>query len=35
MFSELIIDLNQEGLDLEPDELEAYSLRLVEELRSD
>ncbi|MCX5963239.1 MAG: hypothetical protein NT070_08850 [Cyanobacteria bacterium] len=35
MLSELIIDLNQAGLDLEPDELEAYSLRLVEELRSD
>ncbi len=33
--AELIIDLNQAGLDLEPDELEAYSLRLVEELRSD
>ncbi len=35
MLAELIIDLNQAGLDLEPDELEAYSLRLVEELRSD
>ena len=35
MLSELIIDLNQAGLDLEPDELEAYSMRLVEELRSD
>jgi hypothetical protein len=35
MMAELIIDLNQAGLDLEPDELEAYSLRLVEELRSD
>ncbi len=35
MLSELIIDLNHAGLDLEPDALEAYSLRLVEELRSD
>lgn len=35
MLAELIIDLNQAGLDLESDELEAYSLRLVEELRSD
>ena len=35
MLAELIIDLNQAGLDLEPDELEAYSLRLVEELQSD
>ena len=35
MLAELIIDLNQAGLDLDPDELEAYSLRLVEELRSD
>jgi hypothetical protein len=35
MATELLIDLNQAGLDLEPDALEAFSLRLVEELRSD
>jgi hypothetical protein len=35
MVAELLIDLNQAGLDLEPEALEAYSLRLAEELRSD
>jgi hypothetical protein len=35
MATELLIDLNQAGLDLEPEQLEAYSLNLVEELRSD
>jgi hypothetical protein len=35
MPTELLIDLNQAGLDLEPDQLEAYSLNLAEELRSD
>jgi hypothetical protein len=35
MATELLIDLNQAGLDLEPGALEAFSLRLVEELRSD
>jgi hypothetical protein len=33
--AELLIDLNQAGLDLEPAELEAFSLRLVDELRGD
>jgi hypothetical protein len=35
MATELLIDLNQAGLDLEPAELEAYSLSLAEELRGD
>ncbi len=35
MATEVLIDLNQAGLDLEPEELEAYSSRLAEELRSD
>jgi nitrate reductase NapAB chaperone NapD len=35
MTIEIVIDLNQAGLTLDPAELEAYSLRLVEELRSD
>jgi hypothetical protein len=35
MATELLIDLNQAGLDLDPEALEAFSLRLVDELRSD
>jgi hypothetical protein len=31
----ILIDLNQAGLELEPNEMEAYSLQLVNELRSD
>ncbi len=31
----LVIDLNQAGFDFEPEEMEAYSLRLAEELRGD
>ena len=31
----LVIDLNQAGFDFEPEEMEAYSLRLVDELRGD
>lgn len=31
----LVIDLNQAGFDFEPEEMEAYSLRLADELRSD
>jgi hypothetical protein len=31
----IIIDLNQAGFDFEPEEMEAYTLRLAEELRED
>jgi hypothetical protein len=31
--AQVIIDLNQAGFDFEPEAMEAYSLRLVEELR--
>jgi len=31
----LVIDLNQAGFDFEPEEMEAYSLRLADELRGD
>ena len=31
----LVIDLNQAGFNFEPEEMEAYSLRLVDELRGD
>ncbi len=31
----LVIDLNQAGFDFEPEEMEAYSLRLAAELRED
>lgn len=33
--AQVIIDFNQAGLDLEPEEMEAYALRLAEELRED
>jgi hypothetical protein len=33
--AQVIIDLNQAGLDLEPEEMEAYALRLADELRED
>jgi hypothetical protein len=33
--AKVIIDLNQAGLDLEPEEMEAYALRLADELRED
>ncbi|MBD2328102.1 sugar ABC transporter permease [Alkalinema sp. FACHB-956] len=33
--AQVLIDLNQAGLDLEPEEMEAYALRLAEELRED
>lgn len=33
--AQVIIDFNQAGLDLEPEDLEAYALRLAEELRED
>lgn len=35
MSTEVFIDLNQAGLDLAPEEMEAYSSRLVDELRGD
>jgi hypothetical protein len=31
----VVIDLSQAGLDLEPEEMEAYALRLADELRGD
>jgi hypothetical protein len=31
----VVIDLSQSGLDLEPEEMEAYALRLADELRGD
>ena len=31
----LVIDLNQAGFDFEPEEMEAYSLQLADELRGD
>ena len=31
----LVIDLNQAGFDFEPEEMEAYSRRLADELRGD
>jgi hypothetical protein len=31
----IVIDLNQAGLDLEPEEMEAYALRLAGELQAD
>jgi hypothetical protein len=33
--AQVIIDLNQAGFDLEPEEMEAYASRLVQELRED
>ena len=31
----VVIDLNQAGFDLEPEEMESFALRLAEELRED
>jgi hypothetical protein len=33
--AQVVIDLNQAGLDLEPEEMEAYALRLAGELRAE